>query len=365
MKRKYKKYAIKDNVALFVKRTKKGKIKTSFLFEHSRLIHSFSVSEETLRCLKLFNGEMTICDIAIQLGLRNSDVVELCDYLIGKRIVHEVKYQQPDFRFSRQLNFFSSFENHACSRSSYHENISNSKIAVLGLGGIGSWLVETLARCGIGEFTLIDPDVVDESNLPRQALYLESDIQNKKVDAAAIRIKLIDKKIKTNCYDVRIHSEDELSPLIEGASVVVNCSDEPDVTTTNNIVTGACFKKGVPHVLCGGYDGHSSYIGQSVIPHLSSCWMCYTESGIYEKGLKRYKHVPITKSSIQGGTIAPISAITANLHALEVIKLISNYSQPAMINRKAEVDYLSYALNYTSIPRNPKCPLCGNNKNGN
>ncbi|NLB80522.1 MAG: tRNA threonylcarbamoyladenosine dehydratase [Clostridiaceae bacterium] len=76
--------------------------------------------------------------------------------------------------------------------------LKNSSVAVFGLGGVGSYAAEALARVGIGEITLIDSDVVDRTNLNRQLIALTDTIGEKKVDVMSERIKKINPTVKVN-----------------------------------------------------------------------------------------------------------------------------------------------------------------------
>lgn len=328
------------------------------MFEHSRLIHTFQATKITFECIRKFNGENTNAKIAQLLEIDQSEVEALCAYLLGENLLQTERPKKLDYRYSRQLNFLSSFETSCVSRHDLQQKLVSARVVVVGLGAIGTWVTESLARCGLGALTLVDPDTVEICNLPRQGLYSEADVGSLKVDAAKRRLRDLNSEIKVKATNLFVDCPEVLIPHIEDASVVINCSDIPDVTITNDIISLACFPLRVPHLLCGGYDGHSSFVGQTVIPFETSCWRCYAESQIYDISLKGFRHVPITAGNLEGGTLAPISCITANIHALEAMKLITGYYEAGLINRKAELDFLGYGLTYTQIPRNPHCSLC-------
>ena len=75
------------------------------------------------------------------------------------------------------------------------ERLRGSHVAVLGLGGVGSWCAEALARAGVGELTLVDEDVVGESNLNRQCCALHSTLGQPKAAVMAARVRDIDPEI--------------------------------------------------------------------------------------------------------------------------------------------------------------------------
>src|SRR6185295_6021866 len=91
-----------------------------------------------------------------------------------------------DDRFSRQSRF-------APFGSRGQQRVVSATVAVVGLGGLGSWIEEHLARAGVGTLRLIDRDVVEESNLPRQGLYTDDDAKRgrPKAEAAAERLAAI------------------------------------------------------------------------------------------------------------------------------------------------------------------------------
>lgn len=359
-------FTLRSNIGLLVKQVSNELYNLSFIFEHSRVAHKFQAAALTLECIKLFDGQHSNLQIANKLSIPIEEVDGLCEYLVDQNIIHRTCSEHHDLnnRFSRQLNFFLSFETQANTRFEMQQRIEQAHVVVIGIGSVGTWLVESLARNGVGELTLIDDDKVELNNLPRQGLFAETDVGTSKTAAAAQRLQQINPKITINTVDHFIANTDGLTPHLalnqtNQAAVVVNCADQPSVTFTNGIVSDACFSHGIPHVLCGGYDGHLSFIGQTVIPHQTACWRCYAESEVYESQLHGYQFVAITPTQVIGGTLAQISSICANIHALEVIKVITQYCKPAMQNGKAELDFSEYNLTHSSISKRPDCRQCG------
>ncbi len=87
------------------------------------------------------------------------------------------------------------------------ERLFNSRVAVFGVGGVGGFAVEALARAGVGEIHLIDNDIVSETNLNRQIVALHSTVGRYKVDVMAERIHDIDPNIKVFTYNVFFNDE--------------------------------------------------------------------------------------------------------------------------------------------------------------
>ena len=88
-------------------------------------------------------------------------------------------------RYDRQLRYFGDLAPGATPPSEYQRRLREARVALLGLGGLGSWAAYALACCGVGELVLVDGDRVEESNFNRQILYRERDIGRLKAEAAA------------------------------------------------------------------------------------------------------------------------------------------------------------------------------------
>ena len=92
------------------------------------------------------------------------------------------------------------------------QKLNNSHVAVFGVGGVGGYIVEALARGGIGEITLIDNDTIKESNINRQIIALSSTIGEKKTEAFEKRLKDINPEIKVNLCDMFVLPDDRCPP---------------------------------------------------------------------------------------------------------------------------------------------------------
>lgn len=106
------------------------------------------------------------------------------------------------------------------------ENLSHKKVIVFGLGGVGSFAAEALVRSGIGHLSVVDYDRVDESNINRQLIALQSTIGMKKTDIFALRAKDINPKIDILPVDQKVdgNSIDEL--LSEDYDFILDCIDD-------------------------------------------------------------------------------------------------------------------------------------------
>ncbi len=125
-------------------------------------------------------------------------------------------------------------------------------VAVAGIGGVGSWCAEALARSGIGALTLIDMDHVAESNINRQAHALDSTLGRDKVGAMADRLRDINPACRLTLVDDFVGPEN-IDVLLAGApTVMIDCTDQARAKIAMVL---ACRKSAIPLVLCGGAGG--------------------------------------------------------------------------------------------------------------
>jgi tRNA A37 threonylcarbamoyladenosine dehydratase len=105
------------------------------------------------------------------------------------------------------------------------EKLKKSHVAVFGLGGVGSWCAEALARSGVGEMTLIDEDTVGESNINRQLCALQSSLGKNKADVMADRVKDINPEIKCHPLAERYEASSRELFFEKKYDYIVDCID--------------------------------------------------------------------------------------------------------------------------------------------
>ena len=128
------------------------------------------------------------------------------------------------------------------------EKLQNSKVAVFGIGGVGSYVVEGLARAGVGSFILIDKDVVDETNINRQIIATYQTIGVPKVEVAKQRILDINPNAKIEIYK-EFFMPESIDFFNEKIDYVVDCVDT--VTAKIEIILRA-KKHNIPVISCMG-----------------------------------------------------------------------------------------------------------------
>lgn len=127
-----------------------------------------------------------------------------------------------------------------------------SHVMVIGIGGVGSWAVEALARTGIGELTLVDMDVVAASNINRQLPAMSSTLGCEKIEVMAERCRSINPRIKINLVDDYLSPENVKDMLANVPDLILDCID--DVKAKFALMLHCRFNK-IPLIVSGGAGG--------------------------------------------------------------------------------------------------------------
>ncbi|ESK40735.1 hypothetical protein P256_01190 [Acinetobacter nectaris CIP 110549] len=136
--------------------------------------------------------------------------------------------------------------------TSSFEQYAQSHVMVIGIGGVGSWAVEALARTGVGQLTVIDMDVLAASNINRQLPALTSTLGHEKIEVMAQRCREINPRIQINLVDDYL-SDDNLKEIMASKpDVVLDCID--DVKAKFALMLHCRFNK-IPLIVSGGAGG--------------------------------------------------------------------------------------------------------------
>ncbi|MCK8640090.1 tRNA threonylcarbamoyladenosine dehydratase [Acinetobacter schindleri] len=134
---------------------------------------------------------------------------------------------------------------------SFH-HYENSHVMVIGIGGVGSWAVEALARTGIGELTIVDMDVVAASNINRQLPAMTTTLGREKIEIMAERCRAINPRIKVNLIDDYLTPENVKEILAGNPDIILDCID--DVKAKFALMLHCRFNK-IPLIVSGGAGG--------------------------------------------------------------------------------------------------------------
>lgn len=186
------------------------------------------------------------------------------------------------------------------------DKLGKSKVAVFGIGGVGSYVVEALARSGVGALLLVDADKVSESNINRQLIALTSTVGMLKTEAAASRVKQINPDAKVETAAIFYGADTEHLIDLSGCSYVV---DAIDSVTSKLLLIKNCKQRDIPiiSVMGAGNKLHPEMFKISDISATSVCPLARVmrkelkAMGIYNLKVVYSEEQPIAPLKEEGG----------------------------------------------------------------
>ncbi len=222
------------------------------------------------------------------------------------------------------------------------QKLLDSKVLLLGAGGLGSPAALYLAAAGVGTIGIVDMDEVDQSNLQRQILHNEDRIGDRKVDSAKKTIQALNPDVSVVGYDVRL-GEDNILDIIEGYDVIV---DGTDNFPTRYLLNDAALLKEIPvvHGSIFRFDGMVTIFA----PYDGPCYRCMVPEPPPPE---------LAPSCAEAGVLGVLPGIIGSIQAVEAMKLILDIGEP-LIGRLLTYDALDESVRTLKVNRDPKCPAC-------
>jgi sulfur-carrier protein adenylyltransferase/sulfurtransferase len=220
----------------------------------------------------------------------------------------------------------------------------DSKVLLIGAGGLGSPASLYLAAAGVGRLGIVDADVVDESNLQRQIVHSTEVLGEPKVRSAKRTIEALNPDVDVVAYQERLTSENVERIFADGWDVIV---DGADNFPTRYLVNDASVWHGIPVVHGSIYR----FEGQVTVfkPGAGPCYRCLFPSPPPPE---------LAPSCAEGGVLGVLPGIIGSLQASEALKLALGIGDP-LVGRLLLFDALAAEFNEVTIRRDPECPVCG------
>jgi molybdopterin/thiamine biosynthesis adenylyltransferase/rhodanese-related sulfurtransferase len=223
------------------------------------------------------------------------------------------------------------------------QRLLESKVLLLGAGGLGSPAALYLAAAGVGTIGIVDMDVVDASNLQRQILHNLDRIGERKVDSAKRTLTAMNPDVDVVTYDVRLGADNVLD-IINSYDVIV---DGTDNFPTRYLLNDAALIKKIPVV----HGSIFRFEGQATVfyPYEGPCYRCLVPEP---------PPAELAPSCAEAGVLGVLPGIIGSIQAVEAIKLLLNLGDP-LVGRLLAYDALEQTFRTFKIRRDPDCPACG------
>ncbi|MGC8543982.1 MAG: HesA/MoeB/ThiF family protein [Vulcanisaeta sp.] len=219
------------------------------------------------------------------------------------------------------------------------ERLAKARVAVIGLGGLGSLVSMYLTGAGVGELTIVDYDTVNLTDLHRQLLYREEDVGKPKVEVAFKRLRDLNSNVRIKPVNEAL-TEENAEDIIKDADVVVDALDN---WMSRQILNETIVKLGKPlvHGAVNGWYGQVS----TIIPGKTPC--------LYE--LVQVRSLPQCVGYCP--VVGPVVGVVASIETLEVIKLITGIGEP-LANKLLIIDGKNWVIDEIRLSRVENCPVC-------
>jgi molybdopterin/thiamine biosynthesis adenylyltransferase/rhodanese-related sulfurtransferase len=221
-----------------------------------------------------------------------------------------------------------------------------SRVLLIGAGGLGSPASLYLAAAGVGTIGIVDDDVVDESNLQRQIVHSTERLGESKAESAKRTIEALNPDVAVKVFRERLTSENADRILGEGWDVIV---DGADNFPTRYLLNDASVWHKIPVVHGSIYR----FEGQTTVfkPFEGPCYRCL---------FPQPPPPELAPSCAEGGVLGVLPGIIGSLQANEALKLALEIGEP-LVGRLLMFDALEAAFTEISLRRDPECPVCGEN----
>ncbi len=215
--------------------------------------------------------------------------------------------------------------------------LRDSRVLIVGLGGLGCPAARYLAGAGIGTLLLADRDRIEHSNLPRQTLYTEADVGRLKVDAAIERLSAVDHHVRLQ----GLHTTAATLAAIGGLDAVLDCTDNFEARFALN---AACVAARVPLVTAAAIRWQGQ-VAAFDLRRGGPCYAClYSDSG------------EAAEACEDAGIIGPVVGVVGAMQALLTLQLL--LGQPEVTGYLHRWDARRGDWRKLKLVRDPDCPHC-------
>ncbi|MDH5560666.1 MAG: HesA/MoeB/ThiF family protein [Deltaproteobacteria bacterium] len=223
------------------------------------------------------------------------------------------------------------------------EKLANSKVLIIGAGGLGSPAALYLAGAGIGTIGIVDNDTVDLSNIHRQIAHFTKDVNVSKVESAAEKMQAINPDVEIITYKDFVTSEN-IVEIIRGYDFVL---DGTDNFSAKFLINDACVMENIPY----SHGGILRFTGQAmtVIPGKSACFRCV------------FREPPppnLIPTCLETGVLGPVVGILGTIQATETLKHLTGVGE-VLANQLLSFEAKGMDFRKVRVKKDKNCPLCG------
>jgi sulfur-carrier protein adenylyltransferase/sulfurtransferase len=226
------------------------------------------------------------------------------------------------------------------------QKLLDSRVLLIGAGGLGSPAGLYLAAAGVGTLGIVDDDAVDETNLQRQIVHSTERLGDAKADSAKRTLEALNPDVSVKVFKERLTSDNVDRILAEGWDVII---DGADNFPTRYLLNDASVWHRIPVV----HGSIFRFEGQATVfkPHEGPCYRCL---------FPQPPPPELAPSCAEGGVLGVLPGVIGSLQANEALKLALGIGDP-LVGRLLIFDALQGTFTEIALRRDPDCPVCGEN----
>ncbi|MEN8740862.1 MAG: ThiF family adenylyltransferase [Phaeobacter gallaeciensis] len=344
-----------------------------FVFLSTRKRLRLKVTPLLIECLEWLDGSASVMELderyetrATSLDSKHpSSFVDFTKYLYGKGILVRKDWMHSAFcpeqveRYSRQLNFFLDIEESEAAATALLKRIMGYRIALIGIGAVGSWILRELVQIGFQRFILVDPKTLKPADRTRNAIFDHRLVGEPKALIAERFVHGQALEPETSAIQSPLDMDTNVEELIgTDTDLIINTADEPYIGATSIKLSRYCVEKGLPLLVAGGFDAHLASLSEIIVPGQTPCSDCYAIH--FEETLRGWKPIshPIVDRRRGFGGLPSLSAFAASAAVLKIVRLLSEKGGDVEQGR-GEFLFDQYSIDSFKVERNPECPTCG------
>jgi molybdopterin/thiamine biosynthesis adenylyltransferase len=334
----------------------------TFVFLSTRKRIAVNCQPDLTRLLTSCDGTATIEELANRTAEPAKGMAFL-RYLISNNVLVDARWFEnlrlPDAykdRIKKQLYFLMDMVTSVSDVERVQMTIMNTRVAIVGVGGVGSWIATELAMMGFTRFLLVDYDNVSASDATRHSHFKRSGVGMSKVQFYADVLRGLATEISVDVSQTVLSSNTDMDKLFHDVNIIINAADEPYIGYTSIALSRFCIITGKVMYVAGGFDAHLGCLGELIVPKVTPCADCYAT--YFRNVLKNWKPAahPIKNRTHGFGGLASLTVFSASSAALSLLRYLVDSA--CTQGGRGEFKFTDYSLDSFEVKRDPTCRHC-------
>lgn len=258
-------------------------------------------------------------------------------------------------RYDRQLAYFADVR--PGRGAVLQAGLRDATVAIVGVGGLGTWAAAGLASAGVGRLVLIDDDTIELSNLNRQVLYRRADVGRRKVEVAAEALEAFNPSLGLRTIAERVDGPERAAELTRDADFVVETADWPPFELSRWL-HAACWPRGVPRIVAAQFPPFVR-VGPTYVPGRTGCLECQERAARRDYPLYDQLVAFRANRPAVAATLGPASGIIGTMISMEVVHHLTGIAAPATAGAGLTIDLRDWTIERDAVERDAGCRSCG------